>query len=56
MALEYKDAGTVGSKRGAKDGAQHKKVDLRDLHIRNAGGQSTVQKTSESSADHPTAT
>ena len=34
MALEYKDAGTVGSKRGAKDGAQHKKVDLRDLHIR----------------------
>ena len=39
MALEYKDAGTVGSKRGAKDGAQHKKVDLRDLHIRNAGGQ-----------------
>ncbi|KTE12048.1 MULTISPECIES: hypothetical protein [Pseudomonadota] len=47
MALEYKDAGTVGSKRGAKDGAQHKKVDLRDLHIRNAGGQSTVQKTSE---------
>lgn len=23
MALEYKDAGTVGSKRGAKDGARH---------------------------------
>ena len=47
MALEYEDAGTVGSEREAKDGAQRNKVDLRDLHIRNAGGQSTVQKTSE---------
>ena len=39
MALEYKDAGTVGSEREAKGGVQRNKVDLRDLHIRNVGGQ-----------------
>ena len=33
------DAGTFGSEREAKDWAQRNKVDLRDLHIRNVGGQ-----------------
>lgn len=39
MALEYKDAWTVVSEHEAKDGAQPNKVDLRDLHMRNVGGQ-----------------
>lgn len=47
MAFEYKDAATVGSEREAKDGAQRNKVDLRDLHIRNAGSQSAIQETSK---------
>ena len=39
MAFDYEDAGTFGSEREAKDWAQRNKVDLRDLHIRNVGGQ-----------------
>ena len=38
MAFGYEDAGTFGSEREAKDWAHRNKVDLRDLHIRNAGG------------------
>lgn len=39
MAFDYEDAGTFESEREAKDWAQRNKVDLRDLHIRNVGGQ-----------------
>ena len=39
MAFDYEDAGTFGSEREAKDWALRNKIDLRDLHIRNAGGQ-----------------
>jgi hypothetical protein len=39
MSFDYEDAGTFGSEREAKDWAQRNKIDLRDLHIRNAGGQ-----------------
>ena len=37
MAFDYEDAGTFGSEREAKDWAHRNKVDVRDLHIRNAG-------------------
>lgn len=39
MAFDYEDAGTFGSEREAKDWAHRNKVDLRDLHIRNVGGE-----------------
>lgn len=39
MAFDYEDVGTFGSEREAKDWAQRNRIDLRDLHIRNAGGQ-----------------
>jgi hypothetical protein len=39
MAFDYEDAGTFGSEREAKDWALRNKIDLRDLHIRNAGSQ-----------------
>ena len=39
MAFDYEDAGTLGSEREAKDWALRNKIDLRDLHIHNAGGQ-----------------
>ena len=38
MAFDYEDVGTFGSKRAAVDWAHRNRVDLRDLHIRNAGG------------------
>ena len=38
MAFDYEDVGTFGSKRAAEDWAHRNRVDLRDLHIRNAGG------------------
>lgn len=38
MAFDYEDAGTFGSEREAKDWAHRNKVDLRDLHICNLGG------------------
>jgi hypothetical protein len=38
MAFDYEDAGTFGSEREAKDWAHRNKIDLRDLHIRRAGG------------------
>lgn len=39
MEFDYEDAGTFGSEREAKDWAQRNRIDLRDLHIRDAGGQ-----------------
>ncbi|WP_073977288.1 hypothetical protein [Erythrobacter donghaensis] len=39
MAFDYEDAGTFGSEREAKDWAHRNKIDLRDLHIRGAGGE-----------------
>ncbi|MBN06098.1 MULTISPECIES: hypothetical protein [Alphaproteobacteria] len=39
MAYDYEDVGTFGSKRAAEDWAHRNKVDLRDLHIRNLGGE-----------------
>lgn len=39
MAFDYEDAGTFGSEREAKDWAHRNRVDLRDLHIRNVGGE-----------------
>lgn len=39
MAFDYEDAGTFGSEREAKDWAHRNKVDLRDLHIQNVGGE-----------------
>ena len=38
MAFNYEDVGTFGSKRAAEDWAHRNRVDLRDMHIRNAGG------------------
>ena len=39
LAFTARVAVTFGSEREAKDWAQRNKVDLRDLHIRNVGGQ-----------------
>jgi hypothetical protein len=47
MALDYENAGTFGSEREAEDWTQRNRTDLRDPHIRIAGGQSTIQETSK---------
>ena len=46
-------AGTFGSEREAKDWAQRNKVDLRDLHIRNVGGQRVEVGIRKSAYDTP---
>ncbi len=55
MTFDHDEAGTFSSEREARDWAQRNRIYLRDLHIRNAGGQQVevgVRKSADQRADY----